>query len=436
MSDEHTGRAVVIGGGLAGLSAAARLAKHGLQVILLEKVSKLGGRAITIPMKGFDFNFGAHAIYNRDASYLSKLKKELDLSITFVDYDPAKARYDLGETMTPMPATLEGLFKTKVLPSGADKAVFAVEVVKTITKLERGETGLTIGEWLRKSNLPQAVRELMLSLASSNFFTFEPERIPSTVYFQYYQRMFKTRHPVSYVEGGWESLVTELSRVIEENGGEIRTKSKIENVIFDDKRLTSVVTKDGPVEADHFVFAVPPTELGKLFAETPLEDAVQPYLHYRANNVLVYDIGLKKRIATPYTYIYDRQARVFMTDISAYTDCTPEGGQLVQAIGYLVSEHVGQKEHEQKHKQAIEALFDKHLPGWRDELVVKRYTKKAAVQQIKVEDDQQLMPIKFHTSPNVFFSGDWVEGKGMLSELSFSSAYQATERILHDHGVR
>ncbi|MGZ4106445.1 MAG: phytoene desaturase family protein [Tumebacillaceae bacterium] len=423
-------RVVVIGGGLAGLSAAARLAKNGQDVTLLEKAPKLGGRAVTIPLKGFDFNFGAHAIYSRDSSYIRKLEKELQLDIGWVDFDPKKARYDLGNAMTEMPATLEGLYKTKILGKNTMKAAFAIDVVKTVIRLTRGEEGVTIGEWLKREGKHEQVADLMLTMASSNFFTQEPERIPSTVFFNYYQRMFQTKKAVSYIAGGWESLVSELERVLIENGSRIVTKAKIENVLFENGRVVGVQTADGVVEGDEFIFAVPPKELGKIFAETPLDTSIAPYLLYRPNTVLVYDIGLKKRIDTPFTYIYDKNARVFLTDISAYTKCTPEGGQLIQAIAYLKSEEVGDREHATMRKESIEALFDKHLPGWREELVAKRYTERASAQEIKVEDDQHLMPVQFHACTNAYFAGDWVQGVGQLSELSFSSGYEAVNRVL------
>lgn len=421
---------MVIGGGLAGLSVAARLAKAGQDVTLLEKAPKLGGRAVTIPLKGFDFNFGAHAIYSRDSSYLRKLEKELDLNIGWVDFDPKKARYDLGDEMTEMPATLEGLYKTKVLPKGMSKALFAIEVVKTVCLLERGEEGVSIGEWFKRTGKHAEIQDLMLTMASSNFFTKEPERIPSTVFFQYYRRMFRTSKAVSYIAGGWESLVQEFERVIVENGSRIITKAKIDSIIQEEGRLVGVNTQDGEIRGDEFVFAIPPKELGKIFADTCLEQSLAPYLLFRPNMVLVYDIGLGERIDTPYTYIYDKKSRVFLTDISHYTACTPAGGQLIQAVAYLKSEEVGDRELAQVRKNDIEALFDKHQPGWRDQLVAKRYTERAAAQEIKVEDDQKLLPVQFHACANAYFAGDWVQGVGQLSELSFSSGYEVGDRIL------
>jgi hypothetical protein len=40
------------------------------------------------------------------------------------------------------------------------------------------------------------------------------------------------------------------------------------------------------------------------------------------------------------------------------------------------------------------------------------------------------MPVKLYSLANAYFAGDWCEGEGQLSELSFSSAYDACTRIL------
>src|SRR6476646_4034092 len=54
---------VIVGGGLAGLSAAAYLARGGAAVTLFEKAAHLGGRAATQVYDGYYFNRGVHALY-------------------------------------------------------------------------------------------------------------------------------------------------------------------------------------------------------------------------------------------------------------------------------------------------------------------------------------------------------------------------------------
>ncbi|OUM85514.1 MAG: phytoene dehydrogenase [Bacillus thermozeamaize] len=419
---------LVIGGGLAGLSAAARLAHHGYLVTLIEKAPKLGGRAITIPIKGFYFNFGAHAIYGRDHSVLKKYEHELGLKVDWKDFSAKKAHYDLGSFTTPMPATLEGLFKTQILDR-ENKLRFAYEVIKTLTAIERGEEGVPIGEYLQQKETDE-VRDLLLTLASSNFFTNEPEKIPSTLFFRYYKRLFSTRKPVAYIGGGWQSIVDGLEAILKRHGGEVIHKEHIKAVAFEGRKLTAALGKESRYEADRFIFCVPPKELSVIFRDTPWSPLIEEYNRYVPNQVVVYDVGLRQRIKSPYTYIYHKAERVFVTDISYYDPtCIPEGGQLMQAIAYLDQDEIAQNVADEK-IAIIEQVYDKHFPGWRDQLVAKRVSKRATVQEIKCIDDQRLMPVKFHSIQNAYFAGDWCEGEGQLSELSFSSAYHVTEKII------
>src|SRR6185437_6256086 len=57
-------RYVVVGGGLAGLTAANALAAGGRhKITLLEQSSRLGGRAITQDDRGYLLNLGPHALH-------------------------------------------------------------------------------------------------------------------------------------------------------------------------------------------------------------------------------------------------------------------------------------------------------------------------------------------------------------------------------------
>src|SRR5215216_2597316 len=56
-------KAVVVGGGPAGLTAAGRLAAGGIETVLLESSSHLGGRAASEEREGFVLNQGPHALY-------------------------------------------------------------------------------------------------------------------------------------------------------------------------------------------------------------------------------------------------------------------------------------------------------------------------------------------------------------------------------------
>ncbi|MEW9670547.1 phytoene desaturase family protein [Ammoniphilus sp. 3BR4] len=426
---------VIVGGGLAGLSAAAYLSHHGKKVAVLER-GALGGRAVTLNIKGFAFNFGAHAIYGRDTSILSQLETKLGIHIDWRDFSPDKAKYDIGEELTDVPANIRGLFRTKIL-KGIDKITFTFEILKTLTRLEKGHPHVSIERWMELRGLSEEVKDMMLTLASSNFFTKEPEKIASDVFFTYYRRLFHTHKPVSYIGGGWQALIDEFVRVIEEHNGDIFTKSKVESVSADKGNIQSVQTGDRRITGDDFIFCIPPKELVKVFQETDIYHPMMYYANYDPSVVFVYDIGLKKRIDVPYTYIYDKANQVFITDISYYDEsCVPQGGQLLQATAYMKQDEIGNKAIVEVYKQKIEDLYDKHFAGWREQLVVPRTSARATVQEIKWTMNQKPMPISLPDYQNAFFAGDWCEGQGQLSELSFSSAYEASKLILLKNSAR
>ncbi len=396
---------------------------------MLER-GNLGGRAVTLKIKDFSFNFGAHAIYGRDTSILRTMEKELGIHIDWVDFEPNKAKYDIGDRLTDVPANIQGLFRTAVL-KGTGKIKFTFEIFKTMLRLEKGHPHLSIAKWMEENNTSDDVKEMMLTLASSNFFTKEPEKIPSDVFFRYYQRLFTTNKPVTYIGGGWQALINEFVRVIESHNGEIFTKTKVESVLASDDRLTEVYVPNAVYAAKEFVFCIPPKELEKIFVDTKIEHSAKQYSSYEPSYVYVYDIGLKDRIEVPYTYIYDKKNRIFITDISHYDKtCVPEGGQLLQAVAYISPDDLKDKEKIEDYHQRIEALYDKHFAGWREQLVVPRVSKRAAAQEIKWTMTQDPMPLYFPDYRNVFFAGDWCQGEGQLSELSFSSAYEASQLIL------
>jgi monoamine oxidase len=67
---------VVIGAGSAGIAAARRLLSRGLGVAVLEARDRVGGRAITVPMRGHPVDLGAHWLHAGPINPLVRLGRE------------------------------------------------------------------------------------------------------------------------------------------------------------------------------------------------------------------------------------------------------------------------------------------------------------------------------------------------------------------------
>ncbi|MDH4214707.1 MAG: NAD(P)/FAD-dependent oxidoreductase [Candidatus Thorarchaeota archaeon] len=81
--NEKIHRTVIVGGGMAGLTAAVYLARAGHDVLLLEKNKECGGLLNSFQREGFTFDAGARSILN--AGVIHPMLKELGIELDFLD---------------------------------------------------------------------------------------------------------------------------------------------------------------------------------------------------------------------------------------------------------------------------------------------------------------------------------------------------------------
>ena len=124
------GRVVVVGGGLAGISAALRLADAGREVVLLERRTRLGGAAFSFSRAGLSVDNGQHVflrccaayrwlLERLDATSLTHLQPRLDIPVLRADGKQAHLRRLPG---VPAPGHLGAALARYALLSPADRA--------------------------------------------------------------------------------------------------------------------------------------------------------------------------------------------------------------------------------------------------------------------------------------------------------------------------
>ncbi len=429
-------RVAVIGGGLAGLTAAAYLSDcAGIEGVLFERSPQLGGRAFTYEKSGFTLNYGAHAIYGIDRHTIGKLEKELGLSFSSQEVDRRRVMYEKNNQITQAPLDFVNLLKTDLL-SGMQKVKFAGEITAVIAQLHKIKQYDTLGDYLIESDSDEKVKELWEHLVCSNFFI-TPEdarRVPGHVINDYYQNLFLSQRPVNYILGSWAVITNQLSeKIIASDRWQIALKSGVESVTYRDGQYM-LATKDREEWFDSIIFAMPVQQVVKLLKDTPWEPFLQPYENNTSTEVMVYDVGLSRVVGRPFSYISDMENKLFISDVSA-TDGTliPESGQLLQGIAYMhdkaFEDEAERKLYLDQRMSKMEELFDRHYPGWREAVAVKRVSKKAMVQSVKNIAGNRMLPVQLMNVP-FYFCGDGCEGKGELAERAFSSARQAAKLVM------
>jgi protoporphyrinogen oxidase/AcrR family transcriptional regulator len=435
--EEHKMKVAIIGGGLAGLTAAAYLSENPhIEGILFERSPQLGGRAFTYEKAGFTLNYGAHAIYGIDRHTITNMERELGLSFSSKQVDKRKVVYAKHNQLTTAPLDAINLLKTDLL-STAQKVRFVGEIAAIIANIHNLKNYATLADYLAESNADEDVKELWEHLVCSNFFiTPEDARnVSGAVISEYYHNLFLSSKPVNYILGSWAVITNQLKQKLTTSGRwEIAIQEGVESLRYADRKFV-LQTKNREESFDKVIFAMPVQQVVKLLKGTAWEPFLAPYESNTATEVMVYDVGLSKVVARPFSYISDMDNKLFISDVSA-TDHTlvPEGGQLLQGIAYLSDQFESDEQRkaylESKNTQ-MEALFDKHYPGWRDVTAVKRVSKKAMVSSVKNISTNHLLPIRVENVP-FYFCGDGCTGKGELAERAFSSARTAALSVVQE----
>ena len=152
--------ALVIGGGLAGIAAATRLAESGWRVTLLEARTSLGGRVFSFvdPESGRELDNGQHVIVGACHNLLSFFKRigagdlwRLQPRLKVDVYDRAGRRGKLYGLGGPAPAHLLAAFITYRHLSLGDKcrAVRGVVAAMLADRSEPEMESVTFADWLR-----------------------------------------------------------------------------------------------------------------------------------------------------------------------------------------------------------------------------------------------------------------------------------------------
>jgi len=131
-TDQSTYGAIVIGGGIAGLTTAAYLGRAGYRTLVLERSAKLGGRAVTRAKDGFLFNVGPHALYQKGEG----CRVLADLGVTYTG----------GQPFGPNRWILDGGWQTLVagLASCATRHGVQIETSTAVTGIDPDGSGAVI----------------------------------------------------------------------------------------------------------------------------------------------------------------------------------------------------------------------------------------------------------------------------------------------------
>ncbi len=415
--------AVVIGGGIAGLTAATYLAKAGKSVTLYEKSKHIGGRATTETKQGFHFNLGPHALYAGGQGV--KILRELGVEFTAEKPGLSGSFAVFRGRKHTFPNGAAALMTTSLFGFGAK-----MEAGTLLSKIGKINTttiqNLTIKEWLENEVRNAEVKDLICTLFRVSTYANAPEIMSAGAAIAQLQMALESN--VFYLDKGWQTLVTGLRNAAENAGVKIISHVKVDK-IFSDNVVRGIQLSDKSLpEASLIIAAVNPADLCDLLENNPNSDVEDWKRKSVPVKAACLDVALKSLPDPRTTFALGVDAPLYFSVHSEQAKLAPNGGAMIHAAKYLPTNST---ESAQAVEQELEIFLELLQPGWKNSLIEKRFLPTMTVTNAVV--DAQRGGYSGRPCPAVpninglFVAGDWVGAEGMLVDASFASAKKAAE---------
>ena len=237
---------IVIGGGLGGLSAGAKLAKEGRKVLLLEQHDRPGGYATTFQRGEFTLEVGLHEADGPGPKDMkTRIYKELGVfeQLEFlplpefyrfvngrvevcIPHDPAEAAARLKLMFPEEEAGIQAYFDHLLLPARPE---------------DKDKPDRSLGDFL-DSIITNPDLKLIL-LGNLGYFHDDPYSL-SLAYYTIAQSSYY-KNAASFIKGGSQQLSSHLASFIEQNGGSVLLNTKALALLCQNGKISAVTYQSG-----------------------------------------------------------------------------------------------------------------------------------------------------------------------------------------------
>ena len=424
MNEQHT---IIIGGGIAGLTAANFIARAGKSVTVLEKAKKIGGRAQTQDKKQFKFNFGPHALY--EGGYGTKILDELG-----VDYSggqPNVVGYMRYQSIFhTLPSNPKTIFSTKLLTTREKIGLARLLMAVTNTDPE-SVAHLSLGEWLKQKTRSETLQKVVQTFALLATYANAPDKLSAAVFLR--QLQISPDNGVWYLDNGWQTLVDGLRDKAIAAGAVIQTDTKVVAVTEDEIAATVHLVDGTTLTGTAVIIATDPQTASNLVADNQqLKQYAETAVPARA---AILDLALSKLPVPENQFALSMDAPLYYSLQSNVAKLAPDDGVVVQLASYLPEGDVSTA----GVKAELETFMDQLQPGWRDYVLVQRFLPNMTViNRIALADEGGFAGRPGYAVPHsrhLYLAGDWVGSEGWMVDASFYSGKATAELALTEKSL-
>ena len=252
MANRRKYDAIVAGAGPGGCTCAALLAKKGLHVLLLDKNKRVGGKQMSMSVKGYRGELwptgglpttgGAWLEAFRALGIESKFRVVLkDMCMM---YRRGGQWFRAVTKMDPYEMDPNALFDPWGMNDKERETAIQILTEFAMMPPEKIDSldDITVREYCEKyEGMPRAIYEYFA------FFTHGVnvglvDLVPMSDMIKAFQRL--SNQPLGYPLGGYGRMSEDFAQVVEDCGSEIKTGTRVERILIEDGRAAGVITKD------------------------------------------------------------------------------------------------------------------------------------------------------------------------------------------------
>jgi phytoene dehydrogenase-like protein len=228
---------LVLGAGVGGLCAAARLAAAGHRPLLVERSDRVGGRASSFEKDGYVINTGAVAI--EFGGVMEETFREVGAELALRFPDPANVFRIKGRTINPARGGWSFL-----LDQITRKGAGLLAGLGSARAGDYPEDQVTLEQWIAGATRNATVHRLFRNMAAA-IFAVNADEISAKAFLTYFMEKGAFRRFGFHPEGTI-GVCRGLAEVIERGGGEIWLESEVTALHAGEGRVTAAtVRRDG-----------------------------------------------------------------------------------------------------------------------------------------------------------------------------------------------
>lgn len=417
---DNSRQVAVVGGGLAGLAAAAYLARDGHRVTVFERADALGGRARTRERDGVLHNLGPHAFYRGGAAE----EVLADLGVIFTGSSPNGMGVCLrGGRTAALPRDARTMLTSRLFRL-RDRAEAGARMMTLRGADPESMRGRTVARYLREEFTHDNSRDYVEAVIRLATYANAPGHVDIA------DAMLQLRgggiSGVTYIDGGWQTLVAGLRSAAAAAGAELRTGARIVRVAPGPR--PAVVLQDGSrVEAGAVILAVAPGVAADLLPIAATRRWAEDAVPARAACL---DVTLRKLPRPRRLFGLGVDRPWYLSVHTKFARLAPEGLTTVSVAKYLAA---GESNDPEADLRELEGMLDAVQPGWRELETGRQFLPGMVVTTAVPRSDRGGIPGRpgpaVPGAEGVLVAGDWVGPTGWLTNAALGSARIAAREV-------